>query len=211
MLASSAGNDKLAIVPRAALRSYFGAFSLLSTPGCPMLQPSARTREALPASAHCWMREHALRDCLFRVKPALDGIETGKYYKSGEHVWAPNIASQCSADMVDMAGGRRRRALQAGAEGAEGAEGADGAEEGAEGAEEGAEGAEEDAEALPLAERVAMLEQSLASLVASAASPPPPPPPTPSPTALPAKRESIASMLSDAITYDDYRQPVECV
>ena len=80
VLASSAGNDKLAIVPRAALRSYFGAYSLLAAPGCPMLQPSAR--EQLPASAHCWMREHALRDCLFRVRPALDGIETGKYYKA---------------------------------------------------------------------------------------------------------------------------------
>ena len=61
-----------------------------------------------------------------------------------------------------------------------------------------------------------MLEQSLASLVASgaassasAASPPPPPP---SPKELPAQHESIATMLSDAITYyDDYSQPVECV
>ena len=225
VLASSAGNDKLAIVPRAALRSYFGAYSLLAAPGCPMLQPSAR--EQLPASAHCWMREHALRDCLFRVRPALDGIETGKYYKSGEHVWVPNIASQCHADGTPRAAStsasaqpqapapanglrqQRRLSMTAAATAATAATTSTAAAE-------SAPQDEEEGEALPLAERVAMLEQSLASLVASgaasSASAASPPPPLPSPKALPAQHESIATMLSDAITYyDDYSQPVECV
>lgn len=93
------GDERLAIVPRAALRSYFGAWQLLRD-DCPLLSHAGRSpelRASLPPFARCWVAGQQLRDCLFRVRPALDGVPMGKTFRSGEHVWAPSIAKPCQS------------------------------------------------------------------------------------------------------------------
>lgn len=182
VLASSNGDDKLAIVPRAALRSYFGAYHLLES-GCPMLKRTAQNEAALPSDAHCWMAEHQLRDCLFRVRPAVDAIETGKVYKSGEHVWSPNIAYECHRGRTGAHEQQRRALVQRRQLGPRRA------------ADEAAGGQPAPGRETALADRVSQLEQSLATLMARE----------------PSGAASTPTSLAVARDAADLRYAVECV
>ena len=97
ILATIGGDDRLAIVPRAALRSYFNAFDLFLD-DCPKLRHHSEspTAQSVPTAVHCDRPDAPpLRSCIFRVQPADDGIWTGHTFQSGAHVWVPHTAALC--------------------------------------------------------------------------------------------------------------------
>jgi len=111
IIASYAGDDRFAIVPRAALRSYFNAFETLRH-RCPMLRAGSEGGKGAPESSpldherfptnfpRCGAPDApSPRTCIFRVRPALEGIAMGRTYRTGEHVAVPRTATLCRPEL----------------------------------------------------------------------------------------------------------------